>query len=47
MFQLSEKRFGPEKCPEYSRIPWVGETSLKNENQIKRSYKYLFSYCES
>ena len=33
---VSNKRFGPEKCPVYLKIPWIGDISLKYENQIKR-----------
>ena len=33
---VSKKRFGPEKCPVYLRIPWIGDISLKYEKQIKK-----------
>ena len=26
------KLFGPEKCPVYLKIPWIGDVSLKYEN---------------
>ena len=25
----SEKRFGPEKCPVYLKLPWIGKVSSK------------------
>ena len=31
----AEKTFGPEKCPEYLKLPWIGNVSSKFENQIR------------
>ena len=31
------KRFGPEKCLVYLKIPWIGGISLKYEKQIKKA----------
>ena len=30
----AEKTFGPEKCPVYLKLPWIGNVSSKFENQI-------------
>ena len=30
----AEKVVGPEKCPVYLKLPWIGNVSLKFENQI-------------
>ena len=32
------KRFGPEKCPVYLRVPWIGKpsTNLKKRSQNRR-----------
>lgn len=37
------KRFGLEKCPVYLRLPWIGDISLKYENQIKKAINFCFS----
>ena len=39
---VSNKRFGPEKCPVYLKMPWVGDISLKYENQIKKAINFCF-----
>ena len=39
---VSNKRFGPEKCPVYLKMPWVGDVSLKYENQIKKAINFCF-----
>ena len=31
----AERRFGPQKCPVYVRLPWKGQISLQLERQIK------------
>ena len=31
----AEKTFGPEKCPIYLKLPWIGNVSSKFENQIR------------
>jgi len=33
----AEKPFGPEKCPVYLKLPWIGNVSSKCENQISKS----------
>ena len=37
-----QSRFGPEKCPVYLKIPWIGDISLKYENQIKKAINFYF-----
>ena len=29
------KRFGPEKCPVYLRVPWIGKPSTNLEKEVK------------
>ena len=29
----AEKPLGPEKCPVYQKLPWIGNVSSKFENQ--------------
>ena len=38
----SEKRFGPEKCPVYLKLPWIGNVSSKFENQINKAITSCF-----
>ena len=38
----SEKRFGPEKCPVYLKLPWIGNVSSKFENQIHKAITSCF-----
>ena len=33
------KRFGPEKCPVYLRVPWIGKPSTNLEKEIKPPWK--------
>ena len=37
-----EKRFGPEKCPVYLKLPWIGNVSSKFENQITKAITSCF-----
>ena len=37
---VSNKRFGPEKCPVDLKIPWIGDVPLKYENQIKKAINF-------
>ena len=34
---VAEKTFGPEKCPVYLKLPWIGNVSSKFENQINKA----------
>ena len=38
----SEKRLGPEQCPVYLTLPWVGNVSSKFENQINNAITSCF-----
>ena len=33
----AEGTFGPEKCPVYLKLPWIGNGSSKFENQISKA----------
>ena len=33
------KRFGPEKCPVYLRVPWIGKPSTNVEKKSKPPWK--------
>ena len=39
---VSNKRFGPEKCPVYLKIPWIGDIFLRYQNQIKKAINFCF-----
>ena len=39
----AEKSFGPEKCPVYLKLPWIGNVSSKFENQINKASTSCFS----
>ena len=34
---VAEKTFGPEKCPAYLKLLWIGNVSSKFENQINKA----------
>jgi len=34
---------GPQKCPVYLRLPWIGNVSLKFEKQTKSAIKECYS----
>ena len=38
----TEKTFGPEKCPVYLKLPWIGNVSSKFENQINKAITSCF-----
>ena len=38
----SEKQFGPEKCPVYLKLPWIGNVSSKFEKQIYKDITSCF-----
>ena len=38
----AEKKFGPEKCPVYLKLPWIGNVSSKFENQINKGITSCF-----
>ena len=39
-------KFGPNKCPVYLKLPWIGNISLKFENKINSSVKHCFRAVE-
>ena len=39
-------KFGPNKCPVYLKLSWIGNISLKFENKIKSSVKHCFRAVE-
>ena len=39
-------KFGPEKCPVYLRLPWLGSVSTPFEEQVKSAVKQCFSAVE-
>ena len=38
----AERTFGPEKCPVYLRLPWIGGVSSKFENQSNKAITSFF-----
>ena len=38
----AEKTFGPEKCPVYLKLPWIGNVSSNFENQINKAITSCF-----
>ena len=36
------KRFGPEKCPVYLRIPWIGKPSTNLEKEVKTAVESCY-----
>ena len=38
--------FGPEKCPVYLRLPWLGSVSTRFEKHVKSAVKQCFSAVE-
>ena len=39
-------KFGPEKCPVYLHLPWLGSVSTRFEKQVKSAVKECFSTVE-
>ena len=39
-------KLGPEKCPVYLRLPWLGSVSTRFENQVKSAVEQCFSTVE-
>ena len=42
LFLKTDSRLGPEKCPVYLKIPWIGDISLEYESQIKKAINFCF-----
>ena len=38
----ADVKFGPQKCPVYLKLPWIGESSLRFESQIKQAITNCF-----
>ena len=36
------QKFGPQKCPVYLKLPWIGNTSLRFESQIRQAISKCF-----
>ena len=36
------KRFGPEKCPVYLRVPWIGKPSANLEKEVKTAVESCY-----
>ena len=36
------KRFGPEKCPIYLRVPWIGKPSIILEKEVKTAMESCY-----
>ena len=43
----AEKTFGPEKCPVYLKLPWIGNVSSTFENQFNRAITSCFYVVKS
>ena len=38
----ADVKFGPQKCPVCLKLPWIGDSSLRFERQIKKNHFKLF-----
>ena len=36
------KRFGPEKCPVYLRVPWIGKASIGLDKNVKTAVESCY-----
>ena len=36
------QKFGPQKCPVYLKLPWIGNASLRFESQIRQAITKCF-----
>ena len=43
----AEKLFGPEECPVYLKLPWIGNVSSKFENQINKAITSCYYVVKS
>ncbi len=39
----ADKKYGPQKCPVYLKMPWIGNVSLRFESQIKKAITKCFA----
>ena len=44
---VAEKLCGPEKCPDYLKLPWIGNVSSTFENQINKAITSCFYAVKS
>ena len=42
----SPPKLGPNKCPVYLKLPWIGNILFKFENKIRSSVKHCFKVVE-
>ena len=38
----ADVKFGPQKCPVHLKLPWIGDSSLRFESQIKQAISNCF-----
>ena len=41
------KQFGPEKCPVYLRVPWIGKQSTNLEKEVKTSVESCYGFMST
>ena len=41
------KRFGPEKCPVYLRVPWIGKPSTNLEKKDKTAVESCYGFVST
>ena len=41
------KRFGPEKCPVYLRVPWIGKPSTNLEKEVKTAMESCYGFVST
>ena len=41
------KRFGPEKCPVYFMVPWIGKSSTNLEKEVKTSVENCYGFVST
>ena len=37
------KRFGPEKCPVYLKVPWIGKAFIRFDKNVKTAVENCYS----
>ena len=41
------KRFGPEKCPVYLRVPWIGKLFTNLEKEVKTAVESCYGFVST
>ena len=41
------KRFGPEKCPVYFMVPWIGKPSINLQKEVKTSVENCYGFVRT